>query len=126
MKLKNRRDLSLCARPGRTVCSFVIREIEKQCDKQGDAPLATKPTGLRSTLRDSIPTLLQRIRCLSVKAVSEGQNRAHESYKCFWVGLVGGFCHFRVEVNQLYLLNFCPSWNLHIQCPVEVNRCVCA
>src|SRR5207245_1006887 len=74
-----------------------------------EAPLATKPTGLRSTLRDSIPTLLQRIRCLSVKAVSEGQNRAHESYKCFWVGLVGGFCHFRVEVNQLYLLNFCRS-----------------
>jgi hypothetical protein len=35
---KNRRGLSLCARPGRVVCFFVIREIEKQCDKQSDAP----------------------------------------------------------------------------------------
>src|SRR5260370_27288133 len=38
MKLKNSRDLSLCARPDRVVCFFVIREIEKQCDKQSDAP----------------------------------------------------------------------------------------
>jgi TPR repeat protein len=28
MKPENRRDLSLCARPGRVVCFFVIREIE--------------------------------------------------------------------------------------------------
>jgi hypothetical protein len=38
MKLKNRRDLSLCARPGKAVRFFVIHEIEKQCDKQSDAP----------------------------------------------------------------------------------------
>src|SRR6266852_287431 len=38
MKLKNSRDLSLCARPDRVVCFFVIRKIEKQCDKQSDAP----------------------------------------------------------------------------------------
>src|SRR5712692_7959614 len=38
MKLKNSCDLSLCARPDRVVCFFVIREIEKQCDKQSDAP----------------------------------------------------------------------------------------
>src|SRR5438445_9140623 len=38
MKLKNRRDLSLCARPGRVVCFFVICEIERQRDKQSDAP----------------------------------------------------------------------------------------
>src|SRR5258708_1515151 len=38
MKLKNSCDLSLCARPDWVVCFFVIREIEKQCDKQSDAP----------------------------------------------------------------------------------------
>src|SRR6266851_2160415 len=38
MKVKNRRDLGFCARPGRVVCFFFIHEIEKQCDEQSDAP----------------------------------------------------------------------------------------
>src|SRR5580658_6155794 len=38
MNLKNRCDLSLCARPGSVVCFFAIHEIEKQRDKSSDAP----------------------------------------------------------------------------------------